>query len=49
MIVSLIKQNKIYNTTLPKKIAGSYWLCDENKNNNKRKIITVCEKMVNGY
>ena len=44
MRISLIKKNKIYNLTLPSKIAGSYWLCDEYKGNSKRKIIAVSEK-----
>ncbi|MEG0026429.1 MAG: type VII secretion protein EssC [Bacilli bacterium] len=44
MLVSLIKKSKIYNVTLPSKVAGSFWLCDEYKNNAQRKVISVEEK-----
>lgn len=41
MRVSLIKNGKIYNTNLPIKVNGSYWIEDKDKNNFKRNLINI--------
>ena len=41
MRVSLIKNGKIYNTNLPLKINGSFWIEDKDKNNLKRNLINI--------
>ena len=41
MRVSLIKNGKIYNTNLPLKINGSFWIEDKDKNNFKRNLINI--------
>ena len=41
MRVSLIKNGKIYNTNLPLKINGSFWVEDRDKNNFKRNLINI--------
>ena len=43
MIVRLIKKTKIYNFTLPTKIAGNYWITDNDYLGNKRNLINVEE------
>ena len=44
MRISLIKNGKIYNTNLPLKISGSFWIEDKDKNNFKRNLINVQAK-----
>ena len=44
MKISLIKNGKIYNTNLPTKINGSFWIEDKNKNNFKRNLINIESK-----
>jgi hypothetical protein len=41
MRVSLIKNGKIYNTNLPLKINGSFWIEDKDKNNFKRNLVNI--------
>ncbi|MBQ9071720.1 MAG: type VII secretion protein EssC [Bacilli bacterium] len=41
MRVSLIKNGKIYNTNLPLKISGSFWVEDKDQNNVKRNLINI--------
>ena len=41
MRVSLIKNGKIYNTNLPHKVNGSFWIEDKDKNNLKRNLINI--------
>ena len=41
MRISLIKNGKIYNTNLPLKISGSFWIEDKDKNNFKRNLINI--------
>ncbi|MDD6879375.1 MAG: type VII secretion protein EssC [bacterium] len=41
MRVSLIKNGKIYNTNLPEKISGSFWIEDKDKNGQKRNLINI--------
>ena len=43
MIVRLIKKKKIYNFTLPNKIAGNYWITDNDYLGNVRNLINVEE------
>ena len=43
MIVRLIKKKKIYNFTLPNKIAGNYWITDRDYLGNARNLINVEE------
>ncbi|MBP5678410.1 MAG: type VII secretion protein EssC [Bacilli bacterium] len=43
MIVRLIKKKKIYNFTLPTKIAGNYWITDNDYLGNVRNLINVEE------
>ena len=43
MIVRLIKKNKIYNFVLPNKIAGNYWITDNDYLGNTRNLINVEE------
>lgn len=43
MIVRLIKKTKIYNFTLPTKIAGNYWITDNDYLGNVRNLINVEE------
>ena len=43
MIVKLIKKTKIYNFTLPTKIAGNYWITDNDYLGNVRNLINVEE------
>ena len=43
MIVRLIKKTKIYNFTLPTKIAGNYWITDNDYLGNTRNLINVEE------
>ncbi len=41
MIVRLIKKSKIYNFTLPTKVAGNYWITDNDYLGNTRNLINV--------
>ena len=41
MRITLIKNGKMYNTNLPLKINGSFWVEDKDKNNFKRNLINV--------
>ena len=43
MIVRLIKKTKIYNFSLPTKIAGNYWITDNDYLGNTRNLINVEE------
>ena len=43
MIVRLIKKKKIYNFSLPNKIAGNYWITDNDYFGNTRNLINVEE------
>lgn len=43
MIVRLIKKTKIYNFTLPTKVAGNYWITDNDYLGNTRNLINVEE------
>lgn len=43
MIVRLIKKSKIYNFTLPTKVAGNYWITDNDYLGNVRNLINVEE------
>ena len=43
MIVRLIKKKKIYNFSLPTKIAGNYWITDVDYFGNTRNLINVEE------
>lgn len=43
MIVRLIKKTKIYNFTLPTKVAGNYWITDNDYLGNVRNLINVEE------
>ena len=40
MIVTLIKQNEIYEQMLPDKVVGKYWLYDTYEN-KKRELISI--------
>ena len=44
MIVRLIKKRKIYNFELPTKIAGNYWITDNDYLGNSRNLINVEEE-----
>lgn len=44
VIVRLIKKTKIYNFTLPTKIAGNYWITDNDYLGNTRNLINVEEE-----
>jgi len=44
MRLSLIKNGKIYNTDLPLKISGNFWIEDKDSNNYKRNLINIEEK-----
>ena len=41
MIVRLIKKSKMYNFSLPTKVAGNYWLKDDDRSGNNRNLINV--------
>ena len=41
MIVRLIKKSKMYNFSLPTKIAGNYWLTDDDRSGNNRNLINI--------
>ena len=41
MIIRLIKKSKIYNFSLPTKVAGNYWVTDDDKYGNTRNLINV--------
>lgn len=41
MIVRLIKKTKMYNFTLPTKVAGNYWLTDDDRSGNNRNLINI--------
>ena len=43
VIVRLIKKTKIYNFSLPTKIAGNYWITDNDYLGNTRNLINVEE------
>ena len=43
VIVRLIKKKKIYNFSLPNKIAGNYWITDNDYLGNTRNLINVEE------
>lgn len=43
MIVRLIKKKKIYNFSLPTKVAGNYWITDTDSLGNARNLINVEE------
>lgn len=43
MIVRLIKKKKIYNFSLPTKVAGNYWITDNDYFGNVRNLINVEE------
>ncbi len=44
MIVRLIKKRKIYNFELPTKVAGNYWITDNDYLGNTRNLINVVEE-----
>ena len=44
MIVRLIKKKKIFNFVLPTKIAGNYWITDNDYLGNTRNLINVEEE-----
>ena len=44
MRISLLKKGKIYNTNLPVRINGSFWVEDRDKNNLSRNLINICAK-----
>ena len=44
MIVRLIKKTKIYNFNLPTKVAGNYWITDNDYLGNARNLINVEEE-----
>ncbi len=44
MIVRLIKKRKIYNFELPTKVAGNYWITDNDYLGNSRNLINVEEE-----
>ena len=41
MIIRLIKKTKIYNFSLPTKVAGNYWITDDDRSGNNRNLINV--------
>ena len=41
MIIRLIKRTKIYNFSLPTKVAGNYWVTDDDRSGNNRNLINV--------
>ena len=41
MILRLIKRTKIYNFSLPTKVAGNYWITDDDRSGNNRNLINV--------
>ncbi|MBO5120122.1 MAG: type VII secretion protein EssC [Bacilli bacterium] len=41
MRIALLKNNKIYNTDLPLKINGSFWIEDRDINNLKRNLLNI--------
>ncbi len=41
MIIRLIKKTKIYNFSLPTKVAGNYWITDEDRPGNNKNLINV--------
>lgn len=41
MIVTLLKQDRIFSMNLPKKIKGRYWICDADWEGNARNLISV--------
>lgn len=41
MIVRLIKKSKMYNFSLPTKVAGNYWLTDDDRSGNNRNLINI--------
>ena len=48
MRIALLKNNKIYNTDLPLKINGSFWIEDRDINNLKRNLLNIEAKDGNG-
>lgn len=44
MRIALIKNGRIYNTDLPQKINGSFWVEDKDKNNLKRNLVNIESK-----
>ena len=41
MIVRLIKKTKMYNFFLPTKVAGNYWLTDDDRVDNNKNLINI--------
>lgn len=41
MIVNLIRQNRLYSTTLPDKVKGQFWLCDKDELGHSRELIRM--------
>ena len=41
MIVTLIKKDRIYDTYLPQKIMGQFYVYDIDSNNKKRQLISI--------
>lgn len=49
MRIALLKNNKIYNTDLPLKINGSFWIEDRDINNLKRNLLNIeAKETLNG-
>ena len=44
MRVSLIKNDKIKDILLPKKINGSYWITDFDSNGNEQNLINIANQ-----
>ena len=43
MKILLIKSGRIQNYVLPTTVSGSYWIIDNDSNNNKRYLINIIE------
>lgn len=41
MILYLIKPERYYNTILPERVKGQYWIKDFDKQGNERKLISI--------
>ncbi|MBR5278283.1 MAG: type VII secretion protein EssC [Clostridia bacterium] len=46
MIVNLIKSNRMFSTTLPKKVKGQYWISDLDEGGAPRRLVSI--EAVNG-
>lgn len=44
MLVLLIKKDKIYSVSLPIAVNGTYWVSDNDKSGNERKLLSIEEK-----